>query len=115
MRRGDDDRSIDCREAAMKLEGEERVGQLRLAISLEHGLVLMLALQVVEIELGPFGCGARDDDDSRSLLLAQVGIQLCGEREWAEEVGCELALEAVHGHFAAGGPPHPPPRFLFVM
>ena len=87
---------------ALELEAEHQVGQLGLAVGAPPA-VLPLALQVVEVHRAAPVHRARHRDHARRRRLEQRAQQQPGEREVAEVVGAELALEPVGCLPARGG------------
>ncbi len=92
---GDGDRiSTDRREARLKLEGEQQVGQLGLGVG--PGLVVRtLTEQVIPSDAAHTGRHARHRDDSRSRAGEEGWKKPAGEREVAEMICAEDRLETV--------------------
>src|SRR5436190_15822892 len=74
-----------------ELEGAEQVGSFRCAERVERG-ELLLALEVVEVELGP---GRRGDEHDPRVAGSQRGLEASREEEGAEVVGPEHLFETV--------------------
>ena len=102
--RGDDTgvgRERDCRrasepEAAVKLVGEQQVGQLGLGVR-RGGLIAALGLEVVEVHHALFVALAAHGHDPRAGRLQQPVQHQPGQREMAEVVGGQGQLESVLG------------------
>ncbi len=89
-------------QAAIHLEGQHQVGQLRLLVAL-HGTVVAGRLQVAEVQPAAL-VGDRGDHHDAGCRSQRFGggalerrQQQRGQGEVAEDVGAELQLEAVDG------------------
>jgi hypothetical protein len=85
-------------EPTLQLEDEQQVGELAVAVCLARAIGPHVPVEVVEIEPSACVSVGRDGDDP----VGDVGQQQVRQREVAEVVRADLALEAVGSSRASG-------------
>src|SRR4029453_4603781 len=93
-------------QAAVQLQGEQRVGQLGLVVGLPRA-VAALALQVIQSDGAHAVVEAADRHHPAERAGQQGRQQPSGEREVSQVVGAQLQLEALGGCLALGHGHHP--------
>jgi len=99
MRGDGHDARVCISEASVKLEGEEKIGELGLLVR-AHGGIILCGLQVAEVNLTTFVSDGCDGDDAGPVRgfgsgFFERGHEKSGEGEVPEDVGAKLKFEAV--------------------